>query len=84
MPPFPRAIHPEAADDEVWIGNMFRSDFAMVGWTTKRLGKTAYLANGKPIPKTQGFGPVFVKRAEIEAAGPLPDSPTPGTIDHRW
>lgn len=63
---------------------MWRSDFARVGWRTKRLGQTAYHANGKPIPKSQGFGPVFVQRAEIDAAGALPPSPTPGTINHRW
>jgi hypothetical protein len=78
------AVHPELEDGEVWIGNILRSDFHLIGWTTKRLGKIAYLTNGKPIPKSQGFGPVFVTSEEIEAAGPLALSPTPGTIDHRW
>lgn len=77
-----RPTHPEATATEVLIGNMWRSDFPKVGWKTKRLGKTAYLTNGKPIPKSQAFAPVFVQRAEIEAAGvPIPDS---GPIDHRW
>lgn len=76
-----RVNHPEAKEDEVWIGNMFRSDFSRVGWNTRRLGETAYLTNGKQIPKSQGFGPVFVKRSEIEAAGV--DIPAMGIIDHR-
>jgi hypothetical protein len=77
-----RPQHPEATVAEVWIGNMFAADFRSVGWRTKRLGKTAYLFNGDPIPKTQGFRPVFVARSEIEAAGiEITDS---GPIDHRW
>lgn len=79
-----RARHPEAGDDEVWIGNMFRSDVSLVGWATKRAGVTAYHSDGKPIPKGQGFAPVFVKRRELDDAGCLPPSPTPGTINHRW
>lgn len=77
-----RAVHPEAHDGEVWIGNMRRGDFRAVGWTNKRFGKTAYFTDGTPFPKSQGFGPVFVERAEIEAAGvAIPES---GVIDHRW
>jgi hypothetical protein len=75
--------HPELVDGEVWIGNMFKSDYRQVGWATKRLGQTAYLTNGKPIPKSQGFRPVFASLKEIEAVGAAA-SPTPGTIDHRW
>lgn len=79
-----RAAHPEIHADEIWIGNIYRGDFVKIGWETKRLGTTAYLADGRPIPKSQGFGPVFVGRKEIEGARLLPPSPTPGTIDHRW
>jgi hypothetical protein len=77
-----RMSHPEILPGEVLIGNMFRSDFKFVGWKTKRRGVTAYLTNGKPIPKTQGFCPVFVTRAEIEAAGVA--IPATGPVDHRW
>lgn len=81
-----RAAHPEAEAGEVWIGNMFRSDFAAVGWLSKRRGVVAYFMSGKnkgkPIPKAQRFCPVFVSRAEIEQAGvAIPDN---GVIDHRW
>jgi hypothetical protein len=74
--------HPEARDGEVLTGNMWRSDFAKVGWKTKRRGKIAYLTDGRPIPKSQVFVPCFVQRSEIEAAGV--DIPEDGVIDHRW
>lgn len=68
---------------EVSIGNMLRTDFISVGWNTKRPGKTAYFASGRPIPKSQGFCPVFVQRSEVEVAGvAIPEDG--GTIDHRW
>lgn len=76
-----RSIHPEAEPDEVRIGNMFKCDFRNVGWTTKRLGRVAYdTLTGEKL--SGGFRPVFVRRAEIEAAGiPIPDV---GPIDHMW
>lgn len=77
-----RTIHPEAHPDETWIGNLFATDFKLVGWTTKRRGETAYMANGNAIPRNQGFRPVFVTTSELTAAGvQIPDT---GTIDHRW
>jgi hypothetical protein len=79
-------MHPEQQNGEVLIGQMFRADFKMVGWKTKRRGVTAYFMDGKQkgkaIPKSQGFCPVFVQRAEIEAAGVA--VPETGPIDHRW
>lgn len=78
----PRPVHPEALEGEVWIGNMWGSDFPKVGWKTKREGKVAYLTNGRPIPKSQGFVPCFVRRSEIEAAAV--DIPEHGVVDHRW
>jgi hypothetical protein len=77
-----RTIHPEANPHETWIGNMFALDFKQVGWITKRLGRTAYLANGKPIPRSQGFRPVFVATNEIQATGI--EIPEVGPVDHRW
>jgi hypothetical protein len=74
-----RVRHPEADADEIWIGNMFAVDFPKVGWETKRMGEVAYEARGRRIAN---FRPVFVKRAEIEAAGvPIPAT---GPMDHRW
>lgn len=78
-----RAIHPEAKAGEVWIGNMWRADFAKVGWQTKRRGEVAYFSDGRAIPKSQVFAPCFVMRVEIEAAGvEIPNDNRP--IDHRW
>jgi hypothetical protein len=74
-----RGVHADAHADEVWIGNMSATDFPAVGWSTKRLGKIAYDTSGKRIPN---FRPVFVQRAEIEAAGVA--IPEEGAIDHRW
>jgi hypothetical protein len=74
-----KPIHPEATDREVWIGNMFGSDFIHVGWTSKRMGKIAYDVNGKVIP---GFRPIFVARVEVEASGIA--IPASGPLDHRW
>lgn len=79
-----KTAHPELAPGEVLIGNMFSCDFSRVGWATKRMGRVAYETGGKRIPN---FRPVFVQSTEIEAAqsdGSLRESPTPGTIDHRW
>jgi hypothetical protein len=73
-------VHPEATADEVWICNMFTCDFVHVGWSTKRLGKQSYERSGKPIT-TAGFRPVFVARAELEAAAA--DLST-WPVDHRW
>ena len=49
---------PEAADDEVLIGNMFACDFPAVGWSTKRKAKS-YQLNGERIT-TPGFVSVLV------------------------
>lgn len=82
-PEVARAPHPEAKEGEVWIGNAFRSDFQFVGWHTRRCGDVAYFANGTPIPKASSFCPVFVQRAELEAAGvEIPNDG--GAVDHRW
>jgi hypothetical protein len=77
-----RASHPEATADEVFIGNIWRSDFSKIGWKTKRLGRIAYASDGREIPKHQAFSPVFASREEVEAAGvAIPDT---GVIDHCW
>lgn len=81
----PRPVHPEALEGEVWIGNMWGSDFPKVGWQTKRKGKIAYHVHGrkkgKRIPGS--CRPCFVQRSEITAAGvAIPDDHTP--INHRW
>jgi hypothetical protein len=73
-----RPQHPEAAADEVLIGNMLASDFKTLGWLTKRMGIVAYETNGRRLAN---FRPVFVKRPEIEAAGV--EIPSSGTIDYR-
>lgn len=71
--------HPEAQPGEVAIGNIWASDFLMIGWASRRLGKMSYDATGKHIPN---FKPVFVLRSEIEAAAvSIPDL---GPVDHRW
>jgi hypothetical protein len=79
-------MHPEILSGEILIGQMFKSDFKFVGWKTKRRGMTAYFMvgnkKGQAIPKSQGFCPVFVARAEIEAAGVA--IPETGPVDHRW
>lgn len=76
-----RAVHPEADPNEVHIGNVYGADFQMVGWKTKRLGIRAMGSDGEVL-KGGNMKPVFVKRAELEAAGvEIPDE---GPVDHRW
>ncbi len=74
-----RPVHPEAADTEVCVGNMWACDFPKVGWKSKRLGKVSYDCDGTRIPT---FRPVFVTRSEVEAAGV--EIPDVGPVDHRW
>jgi hypothetical protein len=76
-----RTPHPEAQPGEVWIGNIFRSDFPLIGWQTKRLGEVGYFADG-PVITSGNKWPVFVSREELEAAGI--DLTGPGPFDHRW
>jgi len=76
-----RFRHPEAHDDEVWIGNVWKVDFPAIGWESKRLGSQTYDAHGKHLPRDV-MKPVFVKREELEAAGVA--IPAMGPVDHRW
>lgn len=76
-----RAVHPEAMESEVHIGNVYGVDFRRIGWKSKRLGKMAMGSDGEKL-KGGNMKPVFVGRAEIEAAGvPIPDA---GAVDHQW
>ena len=47
------------------------SDWASIGWITKRIGSVAYDIYGKPI---SGMRPVFVQRAELKKGGINPDT----------
>lgn len=77
-----RIQHPEATAGEVFMGNLYAADFPAVGWSTKRMGKIPRdTLLGKPL-KGGNMRPVFIQRAEVEAAGvEIPDI---GPIDHRW
>ena len=76
-----RFRHPEEQPGEVWLGNIYATDFKAIGWRTKRLGVTPFASDGTRL-KGGNMRPVLVLRAEIEAAGvPIPPS---GAIDHRW
>ena len=76
-----RMVHPEQTPDEVWLGNVYRCDFLSIGWGSKRLGKQFLNSYGLP-EAAGGMRPVFVRRAEVEAAGV--EIPILGAIDHRW
>lgn len=76
-----RPRHPDAEDDEVHIGNCWRTDAPAIGWRTKRLVAPCLNSDGQ-LFRTPGFCAVLVKRAEIEAAGIR--IPNTGPVDHRW
>jgi len=69
-------VHPEQLEGEFLLSNGTYDDFEnKCGWKTKRMGYVAY-ANGSPLTGAeQGIlFPVFVSRAEFEAAGLDPDN----------
>ena len=64
--------HPELEAGEVLLGHFEEHNFPNVPWRTKRRGKVAYdPSTGKPAEDRYDIGsfPVFVQRAELEAAG---------------
>lgn len=60
LPPLP--THPEARDGE--ITNSTEEDYPIVGYQTKRMGKTTFSRYGRPIPQ---LFPVFVQKSEYYA-----------------
>lgn len=76
-----RFVHPEATPEEVCIGNVYKVDFAKIGWSTKRMGEKPYDSFGAPL-RGGNMRPAFVQRSELEAAGA--EIPNIGPIDHRW
>ena len=74
MPPKGRKMHqefkhPELREGEVFLTNGSISEFyPHIGWTTKRIGVTAYDSDKQPI-HSHDFRPVFVQRSELEKAG---------------
>jgi hypothetical protein len=60
--------HPEQKDDEVYLCNASDAGYARIGWATKRVGATPYDIKMQPIDNAGDFFPVFVKRAEMQAA----------------
>ena len=73
--------HPECKRGEVHIGNVYASDFGLVGWSSKRLGKVPRGADGIAL-KGGNMRPVFVQEREMRAAGCAIDGE--GALDHRW
>ena len=72
--------HPELRPGEIFLGNIYASDFQHVGWQTKRLGEKVFGRGGTTISSGQQR-PCFVQRSEVEAAGGDADAEP---IDHRW
>ncbi len=77
-----RAKHPEQTDDEVFLTNASdlvdpagdgRSAWEATGWKSKRRGMQAFDSNGQPLKDGLMF-PIFVRRAELVAAGLDPDN----------
>jgi hypothetical protein len=58
--------HPECQPSEVWLTNDTQEGFGLIGYATKRLGRTAYDKDGKPV---QGLYPVFVSAVELNDRG---------------
>lgn len=70
-----RIKHPEAAEDEVFLGNLSRTHFERINWKTKRLGLRAMdQVTGDFIPDDWGFFPVFVKATEAKETADAPAS----------
>ncbi len=53
--------HPEGKQGEVFIGNYNLSNFSLIKWKTKRLGKVPYNTQGN-VMKAVDFFPVFVEK----------------------
>ncbi len=62
--------HPEIGKGEVFLTNSEARHYNDIGWSTKRVGRTAYDVNGKIV---KGLYPVFVQRSELEKNGINPD-----------
>lgn len=65
--------HPEQHDGELYMGNTDLHGFHKYAWTSKRLGRVAYYADGRKIPKdVRSFGsdlrPWFILASEVEQA----------------
>jgi hypothetical protein len=58
--------HPEAKEDEVFVGNGYKNFFEKeVNWLTKRLGTQAFdPRTGEKID--DGYFPIFVKKKELK------------------
>jgi len=58
--------HPEAGEDEVFVGNYDKVFFEKeIRWKTKRLGKVAYDPRTGKKMGFEGYFPVFVKQSEL-------------------
>ncbi len=55
--------HTECNGGEIFITNTCLSDFKSIGWSTKRMGITAYDINGKVA---NGLFPVFISGKDKE------------------
>lgn len=54
--------HPEKMEDEVFFGNMTRTDFESFIWQTKRIGEAAYDDAGAKLETSPQQFPIFVKK----------------------
>lgn len=58
--------HPEQQAGEIYMGNTLPSELSQSSWRTRRLGTSAFFANGTPMTKTT-LRPWFIKESEVEA-----------------
>ena len=63
----PDADHPAKRASEILIGNVEKTDVAASGWKTARTEGRAFDVRGRRLPRN--IVPLFVERAEVEAAG---------------
>lgn len=62
--------HPEQKPGEVFWMNAPGGNVDISRWESAREGNTSYLTkNGTKAPEKANMRPIFVKRAELEAAG---------------